>query len=240
MHFPTSLLFALPLLISAQEQKPLGENLQSWFEKAKSYIPSGTKEPIAAGAAKIAAQDVKTLTKSNWQSVLSPGASVSKNGLEEWMILISGGNKSCYGQCAGVEKAWNESAALFAADPTAPHLGYVNCDNEPILCSTWATGPACVWHLSRSISQTDQSTPATTIHLVKLNTTTTPVSEIMAIHTGKTYEKEPVYEGAFHPFDSVLATYNLNVLLGTALYYFSLVPSWAFMIVISMVSRNFM
>ncbi|KAL8822440.1 MAG: hypothetical protein Q9191_006826 [Dirinaria sp. TL-2023a] len=233
-------LIALPAIAAAQQQKPLIENLQSWFDKAKSYIPAGTKEPVAAGAAKAAAQSVTPLTKSNWQSVLSAGASNPKDGPEEWMVLVTGGNKSCYGRCAGVDKAWNETAAVFAADPTAPHLASINCDQEPILCATWATGPASVWHIQRPVPQTDQSTPATTIHVIKLNTTTTTAGEIIAIHTGKTYEREPVYEGAFHPFDGLLAKYYLNVPLGQALFYFSLIPSWAFMIVISMVSRNLM
>lgn len=240
MRLTSISLLALPVIVAAQQQKPLGENLRSWFDKAKSYVPSGTKEPVAAGAAKVAAQDVTTLTKGNWQSVFSPSTSSTTDGPEEWMVLVTGGNKSCYGRCAGVEKAWNETAALLAADPTAPHLAYVDCDNEPILCATWATGPASIWHISRPIAQAGQPTPATAIHIVKLNTTTTTASEILAIHTGKTYEKVPVYEGAFHPFDGVLAQYGLNVPVGTALFYFSLIPSWAFMIVISMVSRNFM
>ena len=240
MRLVTALLVALPVIVAAQQQKPLGENLQSWFDKAKSYIPSGTKSPAAAGAAKLAAQNVTPLTKSNWQSVLAPKASSLKDGPEEWMVLVTGGNKSCYGQCAGVDKAWNETAAVFVADPTAPHLASINCDQEPILCATWATGPASVWHLQRPVAQADQSTPATTIHIIKLNTTTTTAGDIIAIHTGKTYEKEPVYEGTFHPFDGLLAQYYLNVPLGQVLFYFSLIPSWAFMIVISMVSRNIM
>lgn len=156
------------------------------------------------------------------------------------MVLVSGGNKSCYGQCAGVEKAFNETAAVFIADPTAPNLGYINCDTEPILCAIWATGPAAIWHIQRPIAHSDQSTPATTIRIIKLNTTTTTTGEITAIHIGKTYEKEAAYEGAFHPFDGWLARYHLNQLVGTGLYYFSLIPSWLFMIVISMASRNLM
>ena len=239
MRLSTALLLALPAIATAQQQKPLGENLQSWFEKAKSYIPSGAKEPVAAGAAKVAGKNITPLTTDNWQSVLSPASSKS-NSPEEWMILVSGGNKSCYGQCARVEKAFNETAAVFVADPTAPNLGYLNCENEPILCATWATGPPSIWHIQFRIAQADQSTPATTIRIIKLNSTTTTTGEITAIHTGKTYEKEPVYEGAFHPFNGWLTQLHLNQPLGYALYYFSLIPSWLFMIVISMVSRNIM
>ena len=240
MRLSTTLLLVLPAIAAAQLQKPLGENLQSWFDKAKSYIPTGTKEPIAAGAAKVAAKNVTPLTKDNWQSALSPSTSSPSNGPEEWMILVSGGNKSCYGQCADIEKAFNETAAVFITDPTAPHLGYINCDKEAILCATWATGPPAIWHIQLPVVQADHSTPATTIRIIRLNSTTTTAGEIIAIHTGKTYEKEPVYEGAFHPFDGWMARFHLTKPLGHVLFYFSLIPSWAFMIVISMVSRNLM
>lgn len=239
MRFSTTLLIALPAIATAQQQKPLGENLQAWFEKAKSYIPTAATEPVAAGAAKVASKNITPLTKDNWQAVLAPSTS-PKNSPEEWMILVSGGNKTCYGRCARVEKAFNETAAVFIADPTAPNLGYMNCDSDPILCSTWATGPPAVWHIQFPVPHPDQSTPATTMRIVKLNSTTTTSGEITAIHTGKTYEKEPIYESAFHPFDGWLAKYYLNVPVGHGLYYFSLIPSWLFMIVISMVSRNFM
>jgi len=239
MRLPATLLVALPAIAAAQQQKPLGENLQSWFDKAKSYIPIGVKEPVAAGAAKVASKNITPLTSDNWQSTFSPTTSSNKSP-EEWMVLVSGGNKSCYGQCAGVEKAFNETAAVFIADPTAPNLGYINCDTEPILCAIWAAGPAAIWHIQRPIAHSGQSTPATTIRIIKLNTTTTTTGEITAIHTRKTYDKEVAYEGAFHPFDGWLARYYLNQPVGTGLYYFSLIPSWLFMIVISMASRNLM
>lgn len=234
MRLPTALLLVLPAIAAAQEQKPLVENLQSWFEKAKTYLPAGAKDPVGAGAAKVAGKNITPLTKDNWQSVLSPSG--SSNSPEAWMILVSGGNKTCFGQCGMVEKAFNETATVFVADATAPNLGYLNCDNEPILCATWAAGAPSLWH----IQLPDQSTPSTTIRIIRLNTTTTTTGEITAIHTGKTYEKESVYEGTFHPFDGQLAKLHLNQPVGYALYYFSLIPSWLFMIVISMVSRSFM
>ena len=235
MRASTALFLTLPAFAAAQQQIPLLDNLQSWFEKAKSYIPNAATDPVAAGAAKVAGKNITPFTKDNWQSILSP-LSTSSHSPEEWMILVSGGNKSCYGQCAGVEKAFNETATIFVADATAPNLGYLNCDTEPILCATWATGPPSIWH----IQLPHQSIPTTTIRIIKLNSTTTTAGEITAIHTGKTYEKEPVYEGAFHPFDGWVAQLHLNQPLGYALYYFSLIPSWLFMIVISMVSRNVM
>lgn len=133
-----------------------------------------------------------------------------------------------------------ESAALLAADPASPHLAYVNCDENAILCGTWAAGVPTIWHIQLPTPQPDQSRPATTIHIVPLNTSSTTVADIVGIYTSKTYEKVPVYEGAFHPFDGYLAKLGLSQPLAYLLTAFALVPSWAFMIVISLVSRSFM
>ncbi|KAL8657730.1 MAG: hypothetical protein Q9226_001629 [Calogaya cf. arnoldii] len=241
MRLTTSyLLTILPLLTAAQQQKPLSENIQSWIEKAKSYIPSAATAPIASTAAKAAANNVVTLTTSNWQSVLSPSSSDPSQGPEDWMVLFSGGNKSCYGRCVGVEKAWNESAALLAADPTAPHLGYIHCDQSPVLCTTWAASVPTIWWIQLPVAGSDQSTPATTIRKLGLNTTTVTAADIVKIHAKKTYEKRPVYEGALHPFDGWAAKAGLNIPLGYVLYAAANIPSWAFMIVISMGSRYVM
>lgn len=240
MRLSASLLAILPLTIAAQQQKPLGENIQSWFEKAKSYIPNAASAPIASTAAKAAASNVVPLTKDNWQSILTPSTSDPFQGPESWMVFFSGENKTCYGKCAELEQAWNESAALLAADPSAPKLAYVNCDRQAILCATWAAGPPTIWHIQLPVVQADQSKPATTIRIVGLNTTTTTARDIVQIHTEKMYEKRPVYEGALHPFDGWVAKYGLLTPLGYTMFAFANVPSWAFMIGISMFSRYIM
>lgn len=109
-----------------------------------------------------------------------------------------------------------------------------------MFCATWAAGPPTIWHIQLPVTQPDQSRPATTIHIVPLNTSSTTASDIVKIHTSKTYEKFDVYEGAFHPFDGWLAKFGLNQPLAFVLTAFALVPSWAFMIIISLASRTFM
>ena len=240
MRLSNSLVFGLPALAAAQFQIPLGETFNAYVDKAKSYIPGVVSSPIQAGAARIAAANVVPITKENWQSVLTPSTKSPRKGPEEWMILVSGGNKTCYGMCDGIETAWNESASIFAADPTAPKLGYINCDTNAVLCAIWTANPPKIWHIQLPITKADQSKPATTIRIISLNTTTTTAQEIVAIHTGKTYEKTPVYEGYFHPFDGILAQYGLNVPVGWMLFAFAMVPSWAFMIGISLFSRTVM
>ncbi|KAL9003448.1 MAG: hypothetical protein Q9188_003675 [Gyalolechia gomerana] len=240
MRLAAVLIAVLPLTVTAQQQKPLGEKLQSWFDKAKSYIPNAASAPVASTAAKAASSNVVQLTKDNWRSVLTPSTSDPFQGPESWMVFISGGNKTCYGKCAGLEQAWSKSSALLAADPSSPRLAYINCDKQPVLCAIWAAGPPTIWHIQLPIAQADQSTPATTIRIIGLNTTTTTAIDIIHIHTQRTYEKKPVYEGALHPFNGWVVHYGLLTPLGYTLYVFANVPSWAFMIGISMFSRYIM
>ncbi|KAL9029305.1 MAG: hypothetical protein Q9196_002445 [Gyalolechia fulgens] len=242
MRLTPVLIAVLPLTVTAEQQKPLGGSLQTWFEwfdKAKSYIPNAASAPLST-AAKAASSNVVSLTKDNWKSVLKPSTSDQFEGPESWMIFISGGNKTCYGKCGGVEQAWNKASALLAVDPSSPRLAYINCDKQPVLCSIWATGPPKIWHVQLPVAQADQSTPATTVRIIGLNTTTTTAVDITQIHTKRTYENKPVYEGALHPFNGWVAQYGLLTPLGYTLYLFAIVPSWAFMIGISMFSRYFM
>ena len=240
----SALLLVLPAIVGAQQQKPLLENVQeqaqAWLDIAKSYLPEAVKAPVNAGAAKVASKNVTPLTKDNWDTVLSPSISKASKGPETWMVMVSGGNKTCVGGCETVEKAWNESAALFAVDPTAPNLAHINCDIEAILCSTWLANAPSIWHIQLPVTQADQSRSATTIHIVPLNATTTTSQEIVQMHAEKTYQKTPVYEGAFHPFDGWVTKAMLNKPIGYILYAFSIIPSWAFMILISMGSRTIM
>ncbi|MCJ1424525.1 hypothetical protein MMC29_002413 [Sticta canariensis] len=243
MRLSTALLVALPALAATQQQFPLANTLQSWFEKAKSYLPDAATAPVTTAAAKAAAANITPLTVDNWQSVLSPSPSHASNtwdGPETWMVFVSGTNKTCYGLCGGLEVSWNETAALFAADPTAPHLGYINCDRSPVLCAIWHAHPPTVWYIQLPIPAEDQSRAPTTVHILRLNTTTTTTQDIVRIHTEKTYEKVGVYEGAFQPFDGWLAQLGFAKPIGYVLFGVSMVPSWAFMIVISLVSRNLM
>ena len=243
MRLHTPLLLVLPILAAAQVQKPLGENLQGWFDKVKSFFPTAATHPIASSAAKVAAKNITPLTKENWHIELSPSSlrTTQGEGPETWMVLISGSNKTCFGQCGRLETAWNETAVLLAADPSAPKLGYINCDTSPVLCAIWAAAPPAIWHIQLPIiNENEQSSATTTVRILKLNTTATTAKDMVNIHAMQAYQKTPPYEGAFQPFNGWLAKTGLAMPLGYLLYGFSMIPSWAFMIVISIVSRNIM
>ncbi|KAL2215931.1 hypothetical protein M432DRAFT_593332 [Thermoascus aurantiacus ATCC 26904] len=223
----------LPALAAAQNQIPLGERVQGWFNKAKSYIPTTTPAPVEEAAEKVVEKTVTPVNMSNWQSILEPSSEV-----QEWLIFVTGGNKTCFGRCNKAEKAFNESVLLFAADRTSPNLGYLNCEKEQLLCSIWSAAAPSVWRFQVPQAQAEAPRPATPLHIVYLNSTTVTPETVYKIHSEKTYEEVPRYEGAFHPTDGWLAQYGLNVPLGYVIFAFSMIPSWLMMIAISIFSRT--
>lgn len=241
MRFSTLSLLALPLLASAAEQQnPLDqiqEQAQYWFNKFQSWIPnpSVAHEAAEAAAAKAGGKKIDILTLSTWKDTLQSSYSASSQGKEEWWVLLTGGNKTCFGMCTQVETAFNESALAFATLPSAPHLGYINCDQQPVLCNSWAAGPPVVW-----IFDVDAPGKPVDIHIQRLNTSTTTAKSFLDLHRTKRYLKNSPYEGYFHPFNGPIAEYGLSTPLGYALWVFGLVPSWMFMIGVSFLSRTMM
>lgn len=99
----TPLLALLPALAAAQDQIPFGEQIKGWFNKAKAYIPSANPAaPAEEAAEKVVEKTVTPLNLSNWQSVLEPSSQP-----QDWLIFITGGNKTCFGRCGTAEKAFN-------------------------------------------------------------------------------------------------------------------------------------
>lgn len=228
-------LAVLPALAAAQEQTPLVERVQGWFNKAKSYLPSPTPvAPVEKVTGQIAQKAVTPFNLSNWHSLLEPSSE-----RQEWLVFVTGGNKTCFGRCGRAEKAFNESILLFSVDRTSPHLGSLNCEKENVLCSTWFASPPTVWHFQIPQAQVGEERLPTPLHIVPLNTSTITPEGIYKIHSEKNYETFPAYEGALHPTDGWLAKTGLNVALGYIIFGFSAIPSWLFMIGVSLFSRTF-
>ena len=130
--------------------------------------------------------------------------------------------------------------SVLMASSHPPNLAMLNCETDSVLCHAWALSPPEVLHLLLPQPLADQSTAFTTMRSIPLNRTTVTAPEIAAIHLQEKYlEKEP-YQGFWHPFDGPLAKNGLSIPLGYFLWAFSQVPSWAFMIVVSIVSRTVM
>ena len=117
-----------------------------------------------------------------------------------------------------------------------PSLASLNCEQYPGLCLGWATTPPTVMHIT--LPQTVGA--PTDIRVVHLNTTAVTKDDILELRSQAAAAKVPLYTGIFHPFDGPLAKAQLNEYVGTALYYLSAVPSWAYLLGISLFSRIFM
>jgi len=230
----TALLGALPLLVVAEHQESPIDALkaqgQYYWDRLQSYFPSS---PIPT---------IDTFALDSWKNIIHSTPATSTSSVyaitEEWFVLLTGGNKTCFGLCGQVESSFNESAALFALEPTHPNLAILNCDNQPILCNSWAAGPPSLYIFSiPSLTLMDAQTP---LYIQSMNTsTTTPETYVELWKTGS-YKEKDAYEGYFHPVDGPLAKFGVSVPMGYVLWVFSLVPSWAFMIIVSFVSRTLM
>lgn len=256
MRFTSSLVALLPAVALAQEQVPLADRVQGWFNKAKAMVPTAVPaEPIVKLAEKVSEKRVTPVTLNNWQSILEPSSTA-----QDWYIFVTGGNKTCFGRCEHAEKAFNvslpttpassrfqyltiiqESVLLFSADPTSPSLGLLNCEENRVLCSAWSAGAPSVYYyqIPKALPEGEERLP-TPLHVVYMNTTTVTPEELYQIHSKKNFEQAAEYEGAFHPTDGWLAKYQLLMPLGYAIFAVGAIPSWLFMIGISFFSRTFM
>lgn len=102
----TPFLAMLPALAAAQEQAPLGDRVQGWFNKAKSYLPTATPViPVAKVVEqKVQEKAVTPFNLTNWQSNLAPSTKP-----QDLLLFVTGGNKTCFGQCGQANKAFNVS-----------------------------------------------------------------------------------------------------------------------------------
>ncbi|KAK4189926.1 hypothetical protein QBC35DRAFT_449743 [Podospora australis] len=251
MRFSTTTLLALPLLAAAAESpfeqyKAKFQNFISSFgattgsgdgaDKAQVPVPassSGKKSKKVVEPKKI-----ETLTLENWKNELYGSIKPEAITPEEWVVFISGGNKTCFGHCGKAEEAFKDSAAKFAVLPQSPNLGYVNCDDQPVLCNSWSASTGVLWLFEMNAPPIQSD-----IYVKRLNLTTVTGDDIV-----KHYQAEPrdvkwrkfAADSYFHPFDGFFARYNLAVPLGYLFWGLNVVPSWAMMLGVSFLSRSMM
>ncbi|KFH48736.1 hypothetical protein ACRE_004200 [Hapsidospora chrysogenum ATCC 11550] len=237
MRFPVSaVVAALPALAAAQEN-PLAQyqaQFQNFLGNMGSYIPNpGRHDPVAALEAKTGAMKMHTLTLDNWKDTLYEPVAKDATEPVEWWVLTTGRNKTCFGHCGRAEQAFNETAAKFALQPNAPHMGMLNCDDQPILCNVWSAGVGSIWDFEML-----PEPAAINIYKKRLNLTTVTTDEIIALQGKK--DEFTLLDSVFHPFDGKIAELGLSVPLAYVIWFFNLVPSWATMLVISFFSRTMM
>lgn len=79
--------------------------------------------------------------------------------------------------------------------------------------------------------------------MIELNTTTVTASDIVTLARSapnSRIQEIPTYDGALHPVDGWLAKLGLQYYFGYAIWLMGSTPSWAIMIFISFMSRQFM
>ncbi|KAL2071478.1 hypothetical protein VTL71DRAFT_12713 [Oculimacula yallundae] len=237
MRFSTISL-VLPVLAAAQES-PLDQafaQAQFYFNKVSAWIPNPNKAHTPeAPAAKAGGKTLNILTLNDWEQTIRSSVKPAATKPEEWWILVTGGNTTCFGQCGKLEKAFNETALLWSVNPAAPHLAYLNCDSQPVLCNSWSAGPPALWILD----VLPKPAPVA-VRTRRMNTTNTEVKTFTDLLASQSYRELEVYEGVFHPFDGFFAQYGLATPLGYFFWVFAVIPSWLFMIGISFASRTIM
>ena len=127
----------VPALLSVSpataQQQPLFDRARSYVAQAQTYVQSAfeaaqtalgsaadtagsaaqsaeefVKHPVDATAAKVVERNVPALTLHNWRDVIRHSGTVRPEGEREaWMVLVTGGNKTCHGMCHNVDRAWN-------------------------------------------------------------------------------------------------------------------------------------
>ncbi|ERS99258.1 hypothetical protein HMPREF1624_04456 [Sporothrix schenckii ATCC 58251] len=248
MRFSTkSALMALPLLGAAAEDGGLFGQYRAQFQNLLGSLGVGAPEaatgdsassgPATGGAAPATGSSSTTpteLTLSNWESTLYSTVKPDATVPEEWRILITGRNKTCFGHCAIIESAFY-AATVKTSAATSAHAGIINCDDQPVLCNSWSSSPGYlyIFELLPKPAKTD-------IYVKRLNFTTSTPETYVNLYEDKARTNFHQIDGYFHPLDGQLAELGLAVPIGYVLWFFNAVPSWMFMIAVSFISRTFM
>lgn len=220
MRFSSAALLALPLLAAAAESpldayKAKFQNFLSSFgaktpgttsEDAAAPVP----EPKAKAKSKASkAKDIKVLTLENWNQTLFAPVKPEATTPEEWFVLVSGRNKTCFGRCLQVESAFNDSAVKFASISKPPHLAYLNCDDQPVLCNSWSASTASLW-----VFEILPRPAPVDIYLKRLNLTTTTAQTFVDYHAAGNKDNFKLHDGYFHPYDGPFAQFGLSTGIG--------------------------
>lgn len=214
----------------------------AWFNNLKTQLANSVSSPVDAVTGAIAGAFVQPLGMQNWKSHIWP----KPDEEQEWMVYMTGGNKSCFGRCENADRAWNQSVPLLKALPQAANkptlkLGTIDCESNEILCVAWSAGVPAIWHFLTPA--TASSPDATTdLRIIRLNTTTVNVGDITSIPSASKsrYEDYKTYDGILHPIDGAFQKYGVSVPFGYILWIMGAIPSWLMMLVISFASRQIM
>lgn len=105
MRVSATTILALPLLATAAESpfEQYKAQFQNFLSSFGASAPSAEKPAAAAApdaaapASTTAAKKISVLTTENWKDVLYEPVKAEATTPEEWWVLITGGNKTCFG-----------------------------------------------------------------------------------------------------------------------------------------------
>jgi hypothetical protein len=99
MRFSTaSALLGLPLLAAAEVPEYQAQ-FMGYVNKIWDYIPAPTSnDPIGNAQAKAGGLNLDIVTLDNWHSVLYSHVKPASTTPEEVWLLVTGGNKTCFGK----------------------------------------------------------------------------------------------------------------------------------------------
>jgi hypothetical protein len=141
------------------------------------------------------------------------------------------------GRCGQLDKAFNETAAKFALSPGSPKMGYLNCDDQPLLCSSWMIGAGHIWAIDVLPNPEEVN-----IYKHRFNVTLATSDEMVSLRVPDkaTDERWTEVDSYFHPFKGQVSKLGLGMPFAYILWFFNIFPNWLFMLVVSFASRSMM
>lgn len=254
MRFSSAALLALPLLAAASESpfEQYKAQFQNFLGSFGASAPKAAEPAEPAGAAEADAPqppqpaevppevkplsaEVNLLNLDNWKHTLYSNVKPDATKPDEWWVLLTGANKTCYGRCLKLDAAFNEAAYQFASIPDAPHMAVLDCEQQPVLCNSWSVTPGGIWAF-----QMLPEPAAIDIYSKRFNLSSVTGQTLVDLHAANSKEDFKIVDSYFHPFHGFAAEKGLAVPFGYITWAFGLIPSWATMLGISMFSRSFM
>ena len=101
MRFSTSAILALPLLAAAAESpfEAYKAKFQNFLGSFGVAPPSANEvPPVDAAKAKVGSKKIESLTLADWKNTLYSPVKAGATVPEEWWVVITGGNKTCFGK----------------------------------------------------------------------------------------------------------------------------------------------
>ena len=123
MRFSKASTFLTLPLLAAADVPDYQAQFQQYLGQAQGYVDKVTSkillpnlhDPVAAAEAKAGSMKMDILSLNNWKETLYGPVEAGSTTPEEWWVLITGGNKTCFGKTSATSliQIQNLSIALL-------------------------------------------------------------------------------------------------------------------------------